>query len=71
MSKKALSPVPSGKPFREIVPGGDITVFSDRWKWIEKDMVPAFERLSLSSLRWLVNPPLEQLAEGRRLAPIK
>jgi len=45
MSGHALSPIPGGRPFSEVVPGGDITDFSDRWRWITEDMIPAFERL--------------------------
>jgi hypothetical protein len=68
MSADALSPVPGGKPFREVVPGGDITVFADRWKWIETDMLPAYERLTPERRRQLVNTPLTDLA-ARRLPP--
>ncbi|MFJ9782905.1 hypothetical protein ACIRSS_25215 [Amycolatopsis sp. NPDC101161] len=65
MSREALSPVPGGKPFREVVPGGDITVFEDRWKWIEADMLPAYERLTPQRRRQLVNTPLGELAARR------
>lgn len=68
MSAEARSPVPGGKPFREVVPGGDITVFADRWKWIETDMLPAYERLTPERRRQLVNTPLTDLA-ARRLPP--
>jgi hypothetical protein len=65
MSREALSPVPGGKPFREVVPGGDITVFEDRWKWIEADMLPAYEGLTPQRRRQLVNTPLGELAARR------
>ena len=65
MSAEALSPVPGGKPFAEVVPGGDITVFADRWKWIETDMLPAYERLTPGRRRQLVNTPLADLADQR------
>ena len=68
MSAEARSPVPGGKPFREVVPGGDLTVFADRWKWIETDMLPAYERLTAGRRRQLVNTPLADLA-ARRLPP--
>jgi hypothetical protein len=68
MSADALSPVPGGKPFREVVPGGDITVFADRWRWIETDMLPAYERLTPGRRRRLVNTPLAELA-GHRWPP--
>lgn len=65
MSREALSPIPDGRPFREVVPGGDITVFEDRWKWIETDMLPAYERLTPQRRRRLVNTPLADLAARR------
>lgn len=65
MSDKAESPIPDGKPFRTVVPGGDITVFADRWKWIETDMLPAYERLTSERRRQLVNTPLADLADRR------
>lgn len=65
MSAEALSPIPGGKPFRDVVPGGDITVFADRWKWIETDMLPAYETLTPARRRQLVNAPLADLAAQR------
>lgn len=65
MSREALSPIPGGKAFREVVPGGDITVFEDRWKWIETDMLPAYEGLTPQRRRQLVNTPLADLAARR------
>lgn len=63
MSEKAESPIPDGKPFRVVVPGGDITVFADRWKWIETDMLPAYLRLTPERRRQLVKHPLIDLAK--------
>jgi hypothetical protein len=65
LSREALSPVPGGKPFREVVPDGDITVFEDRWKWIETDMLPAYESLTPQRRRQLVGTPLADLAARR------
>lgn len=65
MSNQAESPIPGGKPFRLVVPGGDLTVFADRWKWIETDMLPAYERLTPDRRRQLVNTPLAELADRR------
>ncbi|EOD58540.1 hypothetical protein H480_43195 [Amycolatopsis vancoresmycina DSM 44592] len=65
MSREALSPLPGGKPFREVVPGGDITVFEDRWRWIETDMLPVYEGLTPQRRRQLVNTPLADLAARR------
>ena len=42
--------------------GGDITKFADRWAWLERDMIPAFEKLDAATLRSLVQKPLADLA---------
>ncbi|MFJ7213006.1 hypothetical protein [Amycolatopsis sp. NPDC098790] len=65
MSREALSPLPGGKPFRAVVPGGDITVFEDRWKWIETDMLPKYEALSPQRRCLLVTTSLADLAARR------
>ena len=65
MSERTLSPIPGGKSFNDVVSGGDITIFADRWKWITTDMIPTFERLSPSELKRLVNLPLETLAQRK------
>lgn len=31
----AENPIPGGNDFRDVVPGGDITDFDDRWTWID------------------------------------
>ena len=69
MSLAARSPIPSGKPFHAVVPDGDITVFTDRWKWIETDMLPKYEQLTPARRRQLVHTPLADLAEHRWPAP--
>jgi len=69
MSEDAKSPIPpgraspGGKPFAEVVPGGDITKFEDRWKWLEKDMIPAYEKLDPAELQRLVKKSLGELAD--------
>ncbi|GAA5165286.1 MULTISPECIES: hypothetical protein [Amycolatopsis] len=65
MSATARSPVPGGKPFAEVLPDGDITVFADRWRWIEADMLPAYRRLTPQRRRQLVRLPLADLADHR------
>jgi len=65
MSAEAPSPVPGAKPFREVVHDGDITVFEDRWKWIDTDILPAYQRLTPGRRRQLVNAPLADLAAQR------
>jgi hypothetical protein len=62
LSRMAESPIPSGKPFSEAVPGGDVTDFSDRWKWIEEDMLQKYEQLTERERSALVNQSLEELA---------
>jgi Domain of unknown function (DUF4157) len=66
MSEQAKSPIPDGKPFAEVVPGGDITTFEDRWKWLEKDMIPAFEKLDPIELQRLAKKSLDELANLHR-----
>jgi hypothetical protein len=43
------SPIPGhGVDFIDHVPGGNIGVFADRWKWIEESMLPAWKSLETS-----------------------
>jgi hypothetical protein len=65
MSEEARSPIPGGRPFQEVVPGGDITVFTDRWKWLTEDMIPAFEKLDPTTLQRLVQKSLDELADRK------
>jgi uncharacterized protein DUF2515 len=65
MSEEAQSPIPGGQPFAKVVKDGDITNFDDRWKWLQKDMIPAFEKLDPATLERLVNLPLEELAKRK------
>ncbi|MDN3522548.1 hypothetical protein [Halomonas ramblicola] len=65
MSGRARSPIPGGRSFEDVVPGGEITRFPDRWRWIERDMLPAYEGLSGERRRQLVNTTLNDLAARR------
>jgi hypothetical protein len=66
MSQMAQSPVPGGRPFADVMgSGANITVFKDRWQWIENDMLPAYRNLSPERRTALINQPLEELA-GRK-----
>lgn len=71
MSRVAQSPIPGGKPFTEVVPGGDITNFVDRWKWIDKDMLPAYQQLTPADRTTLINEPLDDLAARKFAAGAK
>lgn len=68
LSVLAESPVPGGRPFQIVNPGGDLTNFNDRWEWIETDMLPAYRELSPEHRDRLINQPLEELAD-RDFAP--
>jgi len=35
MSTKAKNPVPGGETFQTVVPDGDLTLFAQRWQWID------------------------------------
>jgi hypothetical protein len=71
LSLMTQSPIPGGKPFTEVVPGGDVTKFQDRWQWIETDMLPAYQQLSPDYRTTLINEPLEDLAARKFAAPPK
>lgn len=44
--QKIESPIPGDKQsFQKYVDGGDIGNFDDRWKWISKSMLPAWQKL--------------------------
>ena len=55
------SPIPGGNKFNDVVPGGDVTQFRDRWLWITSDMLPAYLRLDPAFRRELVNRQLWNL----------
>jgi len=65
MSEKALSPIPGGTRFSKVVPGGDITLLKDRWKWIETDMFPKFRALAVADLRRYLAMPVRSLAKRK------
>ena len=65
MSAEALSPVPGGTRFSKSVRGGDITLFKDRWKWIETDMFPKFKAMAVADLRRLLAMPVSTLAKRK------
>ena len=65
MSESARSPIPGGTPFAKVVPGGDITAFADRWKWLKEDMIPAFQELDSATLERLVRRSLDELADRK------
>lgn len=58
MAKNSISPIPGGKDFLDVVPGGDLTNFDDRWRWIETDMLPKWLAFSPAERVTLVQQPL-------------
>ncbi len=63
MSEQALSPIPKGARFSKIVPGGDITNLTDRWKWIDTDMLPKFRNLPTADMERYISLPVRDLAK--------
>jgi len=45
LSHFSKSPIPGGRTFNDVVPGGNITQFQDRWDWITLDMMPKYQQL--------------------------
>lgn len=68
ISDNTASPIPGGATFRELYPDGDVTVFEDRWRWIEGHMLPEYKALGAEYTKTLVSQPLEELAK-REFAP--
>ncbi len=60
MGALAKNPMPGGKSFSEFVPDGDLCNFSDRWKWIEAEMIPAWFQMELKIQLENVKQPLGQ-----------
>jgi len=58
MAENSISPIPGGKDFLDVVPGGDLTTFDDRWRWIETDMLPKWLAFSPAERLTLVQQPL-------------
>ena len=58
MAKNSESPIPGGKHFLDVVPGGDLTKFDDRWKWIDTDMLPKWLAYSSEAKALMVSKPL-------------
>ncbi len=58
MGRLSDSPVPGGKNFCDSVPGGDLTDFDDRWKWIVQEMLRQWNQMSAELRAALVKVPL-------------
>ena len=67
LSQLAESPIPKGHSFSSSV-GGDITVFADRWKWVENEVLKPYQNLSLQHRAVLNNQSLQDLANRRFVA---
>lgn len=59
MGTIAENPIPGGQHFNDIVKGGDLANFEDRWKWIEKDMIGRWNSMTRSQRRALVDGPID------------
>lgn len=70
MAKNSNSPIPGGKHFLDVVPGGDLTNFDDRWRWIETDMLPKWLAFSPQMRATMVQKPLGTSPNALRDAPI-
>lgn len=64
MSWLAESPVPGGRPFSSAVEG-DLTLFEDRWRWIEREVIEPYRHLSPEYRARLNAQPLAELAARR------
>jgi hypothetical protein len=103
MTEAAESPIPGGRPYRDVVqhvdgpnlpnlpdlPGflpnlpdlpdlpaiarGNVAKFNDRWEWIDKDMLPAYQRIGRDpeQLQDLIDTPIAERAEKLRLIPLE
>lgn len=79
LSVTAESPIPGGRPFRDVVrresgplslPVENVTIFEHRWEWIEEDLYPAWLGLiRAGQASGLVATPVDELARQRRLIP--
>jgi len=61
LSFVAISPMPGGEPFQEVVPFGNLANFDDRWRWIDNDMLPRWVNIAQNDpaqAQALVNAPL-------------
>jgi hypothetical protein len=58
MGRMAESPVPGGRRFSVAVPGGSLANFTDRWKWIEGDMVKHWNRMPRKDRLYYVETPI-------------
>lgn len=54
------------------LPDGNLSNYSDRWKWISQDMYPAYQRFlqNPDAVRHLVETPVTQRADGYRQVPL-
>jgi hypothetical protein len=87
LSDNARSPIPGGRDFRDVVgthvdlfsigplhvgwESGDVTDFSDRWKWITQDMLPKYHQLLQDPARaeQVIDTPLADRAPQFRDLP--
>jgi hypothetical protein len=73
MSILAKNPVPTGSSFTNVVPGGNLCAFSDRWNWITNSaggIWPNWVAVSPMTQSGWVNIPLKSRAESYTLLPL-
>jgi hypothetical protein len=66
LSHLSKSPIPGGRPFDDVVPGGNITDFQDRWDWITTDMMPTYQQLLRDNpqlAQQLIDTPVAERAQ--------
>jgi hypothetical protein len=87
LSENARSPIPGGRDFKDVVgthvdllhvgpltvgwETGDVTKFSDRWKWISTDMLPKYRQVlhDPQAAQQLIDTPLADRAQPYRDLP--
>jgi len=73
-STLAENPIPGGDDFRDVVPGGDITDFNDRWAWIDdssQGMWKLWTDFSIIQQRSYVEKPLTTRAADYAWLPVQ
>ncbi len=65
LSLEAINPLPGEKSFSEAFPGGNLTLFSDRWTWISKNIWDPWRALEPRIRDRLLSTSFEDVVERR------